>query len=110
MNSKCRLKKIGTRNCPCWWLLASPEVIVVLYDGVSDLDAVHAAVAEGLLEQHGAEAGVEALAHVLQQARLPELDRVLDQLQVVAVRVLRGTVLDNIAQHGSGISCYQACK
>ena len=89
--------------------MASPEVIVVLYDGVPDLDAVHAAVAEGLFEQHGAEAGVEALAHVLQQARLPELDRVLDQLQVIAVRVLQKNSV-NIVQPGTSIGCYQACK
>ena len=89
--------------------MASPEVIVVLYDGVPDLDAVHAAVAEGLFEQHGAEAGVEALAHVLQQARLPELDRVLDQLEVVAVRVLQKNSV-NIAQPGTSIGCYQACN
>ena len=65
-----------------------PEVIIVLYDGVPYLNAVHTAVTESLFEKDRTETRVQSLANILQQAGLTELYGVLYEFEVVGVRVL----------------------
>ena len=85
--------------------LHSPEVIIILDDGVSNLNAVHTSVSEGLLEKDRSKSfkirirrnkkyiwkhtRIEVLANVLQQTGLTELDRVLDEFEIVWVGVLQ---------------------
>ena len=68
--------------------LLLPELIIVLYDGVSYLNAVHTTVTESLFEKDRTETWVQRLANILQQAGLPELDGVLYEFEVVGVRIL----------------------
>ena len=68
--------------------LLLPELIIVLYDGVSYLNAVHTAVTESLFEEDRTETRVQRLPNILQQAGLTELDGVLYEFEVVGVRVL----------------------
>lgn len=66
-----------------------PEVIIVLYDGVSDLNTVHSTVSECLFQQDGAQSWVKILPNILQQTRLTKLNCILYQLQIIAIRILQ---------------------